>query len=67
MTTKFKSNRHYRIEFTGNWTTYAWGNQVKKTLTKHQALTKQGVQIHDVTECDEMTRIDSFKNLVYTA
>lgn len=67
MTTKFKSNRHYRIEFIGNWTTYAFGNQVKKTLRKHQALTKEGVQVHDVTECDEMTRIDSFKNLVYTA
>lgn len=67
MTTKFKSNRHYRIEFIGNWTTYVFGNQVKKTLRKHQALTKEGVRIHDVTECDEMTRIDYFNNLVYTA
>lgn len=67
MTAKFKSTRHYRIEFTGNWITYAFGHQVKKILKKYQELTKEGVQIHDVTECDEMTRIDSFKNLVYSA
>lgn len=67
MTTSFKKNHHYRIEFVGNWVTYAFGDQVKKTLNKYQILSKQGVKVHDITECDEMTRIDCFQNLVYSA